>query len=260
MPRFAANVTMLFTELPFLDRFEAAARAGFEGVECQFPYEHPAAEIADRLRRHGQRLVLHNLPVGNGQGGERGIACIPGREDEFRRGLDAAIGYATALGCPQLNCLAGLTPAGVEPERVHATLAANLRHADERLAAEGIRLLVESVNARDVPGFHLTRTAEVRALIEEGGLRNTFIQYDVYHAQVTEGDIARTLEANLDLIRHVQIADNPGRHEPGTGEIGFPFLFGHLDRIGYDGWIGCEYRPSGPTVDSFAWLPAALGS
>jgi hydroxypyruvate isomerase len=206
------------------------------------------------------RQVLHNLPAGDWSAGERGIACIPGREAEFRHGVDKAIRYATVLGCQQLNCLVGIAPADAAANEVHTTLVDNLRHAEERLAGEGIRLLIEPVNTRDIPGFHLTNTGQARRLIEESGLRNTFIQYDAYHMQIMEGDLARTIEANLDLIRHVQIADNPGRHEPGTGEIAYDFLFRHLDAIGYDGWVGCEYKPLGRTDEGLGWRPAAAAA
>ena len=260
MPKFAANLTMLFNELPFLDRFDAACRAGFTGVEYLFPYEYTAEALLSRLRRCGLRQVLHNLPAGDWAGGERGIACIPGREREFRDGVEQAIRYATTLGCTQLNCLVGITPKGEEAERVEATLLENLRQADARLAEEGIDLLVEPVNTRDIPGFHLNRTAQARRLIEEGGLTSTYIQYDIYHMQIMEGDLARTIEANLPLIRHVQLADNPGRNEPGTGEINYEFLFRHLDAIGYAGWIGCEYKPRGLTGEGLSWRPAAAPS
>lgn len=254
MPKFAANLTMLFNEVPFLDRFDAAGRAGFKAIEYLFPYDFPVDSLVDGLRRNGQAQVLHNLPAGNWAGGERGIACIPGREEEFRQGVDEAIRYATALGCAQLNCLVGIAPSGAEPDRVRATLLENLGHADGRLSREGIALLIEPVNTRDIPGFYLNRTAQARGLIEDAGLRNTFLQYDIYHMQVMEGDLARTLEANLDLIRHVQLADNPGRNEPGTGEINYDFLFRHLDRLGYAGWIGCEYKPAARTEEGLAWL------
>jgi hydroxypyruvate isomerase len=257
MPKFAANLTMLFTELPFLDRFDAACRAGFTGVEYLFPYDFQADGLVCRLRRFGLRQVLHNLPAGDWAGGERGIACIPGREQEFREGVDRAIRYATVLGCSQLNCLVGIAPKDAPAEAVEATLIENLRYAERRLAEEGICLLIEPVNTRDIPGFYLNRTAQARQIIETGGLTNTFIQYDAYHMQIMEGDLARTIEANLDLIRHVQIADNPGRNEPGTGEINYAFLFRHLDALGYDGWIGCEYKPLGRTLDGLSWRPAA---
>jgi hydroxypyruvate isomerase len=253
MPKFAANLTMLFNELPFLDRFDAACRAGFTGVEYLFPYEYPVEALLCRLRRYGLRQVLHNLPAGDWAAGERGIACIPGREAEFRAGVEQAIRYATTLGCTQLNCLVGIAPQHAEPKRVDDTVKHNLRHANERAAAEGLCLLIEPVNTRDIPGFYLSRTAQARRLIEDGGLTNTFIQYDIYHMQIMEGDLARTIEANLDLIRHVQLADNPGRNEPGTGEINYEFLFRHLDQLGYSGWIGCEYKPRGRTSDGLTW-------
>jgi len=260
VPRFAANLTMLFNELPFLDRFEAAAKAGFEGVEYLFPYEFEVDALAQRLRRHSLTQVLHNLPAGDWAGGERGIACLPGREQEFRDGVNTAIAYATAFGCTQLNCLVGIAPQDAAPAEIETTLAENLRFAAGKLADVGILLLVEPVNTRDIPGFHLNRTAQARALIEENSLVNTFIQYDIYHMQIMEGDLARTIEANLDLIRHVQLADNPGRNEPGTGEINYDFLFRHLDAIGYAGWVGCEYKPRAATTDGLIWLPVSQSS
>ncbi|WP_439589397.1 hydroxypyruvate isomerase [Hydrogenophaga sp.] len=255
MPRFAANLSMLFGELPFLDRFEAAARAGFRGVEYLFPYDFDARELAARLSDHGLEQVLHNLPAGDWAAGERGVACIPGREAEFRTGVDAALRYAQALGCRQLNCLAGIAPTGVPDDEVRATLRSNLRHAAREFAASGIRLLVEAINTRDIPGFYVNRTTQARALIED--IDNAWLQYDIYHMQIMEGDLARTLETHLDRIAHVQLADNPGRHEPGSGEINYPFLFRHLDTIGYDGWVGCEYKPSGTTTQGLGWLAAS---
>ena len=260
MPRFAANLTMLFNEVPFLDRFNAACVAGFKGVEYLFPYGFEVDALVCRLRRYGLTQVLHNLPAGDWAGGERGIACLPGREQEFREGVDTALRYATALGCKQLNCLVGIVPDNAAPEAIEATLVENLRFAAQKLVDAGIALLVEPVNTRDIPGFFLNRTGQARALIEGHGLTNTFIQYDIYHMQIMEGDLARTIEANLDLIRHVQLADNPGRNEPGTGEINYDFLFQHLDRIGYAGWVGCEYKPRGLTADGLTWLAAPRGS
>ena len=255
MPRFAANLTMLFNEVPFLDRFQAAAEAGFEGVEYLFPYDFPAEELAERLRRHGLQQVLHNLPPGDWAAGERGIASLPGREEEFRDGVARAIRYATALQCPQVNCLAGLTPAGADAGQLEATFVSNLRYAAAELKNAGIRLLIEPINTRDIPGFFLTGTKQARRIIDAVGSDNLFVQYDIYHMQIMEGDLARTIEANLDRIAHIQLADNPGRNEPGTGEINYPFLFGHLDRIGYQGWIGCEYKPAGKTAEGLDWLP-----
>lgn len=254
MPAFAANLTMMFTEVPFLDRFAQARAAGFRGVEYLFPYEFEAAELAGRLKREGLTQVLHNLPAGDWAAGERGIACHPGREHAFRAGVETALRYANALGCRQLNCLAGIAPAGVERERAEAVLVDNLRYAAAALAAEGIRLLIEPINTRDIPGFFLNRTAQALDLIDKVGSDNLFVQYDIYHMQIMEGDLARTIEANLPRIAHVQLADNPGRHEPGTGEINYPFLFEHLDRIGYKGWVGCEYKPLGATDAGLGWL------
>ena len=254
MPQFAANLTTLFNELPFLDRFEAAAGAGFEGVEYLFPYDYDVDALVSRLRRFGLTQVLHNLPAGNWANGERGIACLPGREAEFRAGVEQAVTYAGALGCRQINCLVGVAPADTAPRLLTATLVSNLRYAATRLSEAGIRLLIEPINTHDIPGFFLTTTRQARRLIEIGELDNVAIQYDAYHMQVMEGDLARTIASNLDLIGHIQVADNPGRHEPGTGEINYDFLFDHIDRIGYRGWIGCEYKPRERTVDGLGWM------
>ncbi|GJD75815.1 hydroxypyruvate isomerase [Methylobacterium goesingense] len=254
MPRFAANLTMLFQEHDFLDRFGEAARAGFRGVEFLFPYEHRTAAIAERLACHDLSLVLHNLPAGDWAAGERGIAVLPERRPEFREGVARAIDAAGALGCGQVNCLAGIAPSGLGRDRLRDTLRENLAYAAAALKRAGIRLLIEPVNTRDIPGFFLTGTAQAVALIDEVGSDNLFLQYDAYHMQIMEGDLARTIEANLPRIAHVQLADNPGRHEPGTGEINYPFLFGHLDALGYRGWIGCEYRPASGTRDGLSWF------
>jgi hydroxypyruvate isomerase len=254
MPRFAANLTMLFNEVDFLDRFGAAARAGFRGVEYLFPYPYPREALAERLHEHGLTQVLHNLPAGNWAAGERGIACHPDRTGEFQDGVEKAIEYARALGCPRVNCLAGIAPPGVPAERLRETLVANLRFAAGRLGAAGIQLLVEPINTRDIPGFFLCRTAQALSILDEVASPDLALQYDAYHMQVMEGDLARTLEANLARIGHVQIADNPGRHEPGTGEIHHPFLFAHLDRIGYRGWVGCEYKPATTTEAGLGWF------
>ena len=254
MPRFAANLSMLFTELPFLDRFEAAAGAGFQAVEFLFPYAHPVADIRSRLRDNGLQLVLHNLPAGDWDAGERGIACHPDRVPEFRAGVTRAIDYATALGLKQLNCLAGIEPAGESPARLHETFVSNLRHAAEQLQYAGIRLLIEPINIFDIPGFHLNRTAQALAILDEVGSDQLFLQYDIYHAQRMEGELAGTLARHLPRIGHVQLADNPGRHEPGTGEINYRFLFEHLDRIGYAGWVGCEYKPDAGTAAGLHWI------
>lgn len=256
MPQFAANLTMLFTERPFLDRFEAAASAGFRAVEFLFPYAYAAEDIRARLDAHGLLLVLHNLPAGDWDAGERGIACLPDRVDEFRAGVERAVAYAKVLGVKQLNCLAGKAPAGVAEAELRRTLVNNLRHAAQRLAGEGLKLLVEPINTHDIPGFYLTRTQQAIDLLDEVGADNAFLQYDIYHAQRTEGELAATLEKHLDRIAHVQLADNPGRHEPGTGEIRYEFLFPHLDRIGYCGWVGCEYKPATTTEAGLGWIRA----
>ncbi len=253
MPRFAANLTMLFTEVPFLDRFERAARAGFQAVEFLFPYAFAAEEIRRRLDAHQLQLVLHNLPAGDWDAGERGIACLPDRVEEFRAGVATAIAYAKALGVTQLNCLAGKAPAGADPALLQHTLVDNLRFAAAALREAGIKLLLEPINTADIPGFFVNRTAQALALLDEVGADNLFLQYDLYHAQRMEGELAATLEKHLPRIAHVQLADNPGRHEPGTGEINYPFLFAHLDRIGYRGWIGCEYKPATTTEAGLHW-------
>ena len=262
MPRFAANLTLLFNELPFLERFGAAAQVGFRGVEYLFPYPYPAEQLAERLGQYGLTQVLHNLPAGDWAAGERGIACLPGREDEFQAGVEMALRYARILGCGQLNCLAGIAPQGVAPEVIRETFIRNLRFAAAALGQEGIRLLIEPINTFDMPGFYLNRTAQAKALIEAVGSDNLFLQYDVYHAQRMEGELAATLQRCLPLIGHIQVADNPGRHEPGTGEIHYPYLFGLLDTLGYAGWVGAEYHPRTTTAVGLGWLacyPPAVG-
>jgi hydroxypyruvate isomerase len=245
---------MLFGEVEFLDRFGAAARAGFRGVEFLFPYPFPREALRERLERHRLTQVLHNLPGGDWAQGERGIACLPDRVGEFQDGVGLAVEYARALGCAQLNCLAGIAPGGVAEERIRATLVSNLRFAAGLLGEAGIRLLVEPINTRDIPGFYLCHTAQALEIIEEVGAANLALQYDAYHMQVMEGDLAATIERHLGRIAHVQIADNPGRHEPGTGEINYPFLLAHLDRLGYQGWVGCEYKPAGTTEAGLGWM------
>lgn len=253
MIRFSANISMLFPEVDFLDRFEQAAGAGFKAVECMFLYPWKKEELAEKLAKYGLQQVLFNMPAGDWAGGERGLACLPGREGEFREGVGLAIEYAQALGCPNVNCLVGLTPAD-SPEKVRRTLIDNLRFASEALGKKGIRLLVEPLNNRDVPGFYLSDTRSALALIEEAGHPNLWLQYDVYHMQVMEGDLIRTIGDNLKRIAHIQIADNPGRNEPGTGEINYQNIFRFLDRQGYAGWIGCEYRPLGKTMEGLEWI------
>ena len=258
MHRFAANLSMLFTEAPLLERFERAARAGFAAVEIQFPYDLPAEQLQQELFRNKLSLVLFNLPAGNWAAGERGIACHPDRVDEFRQGIDTALAYAAALGTSQLNCLAGIRPANVPADTARHVLIDNLRYAALRLKAHGLKLLIEPINTFDIPGFIVNGTRQALELIAEvardGKADNLYLQYDVYHMQRMEGDLANTLSANLEKIAHIQIADNPGRHEPGTGEIHFDFLLNHLDRIGYRGWVGCEYKPATTTEAGLGWL------
>ncbi len=259
MPKFAANLSMLFTEVDFLDRFQAAAEAGFKGVEYLFPYDFEAAEIKRRLDDNGLTQVLFNLPAGDWAAGERGIACHPDRVEEFRAGVDRAIAYARVLGNTQVNCLAGIQPEGVSDAEARQTLVENLRFAADKLADAGILLVAEPINTRDIPGFFLNRTEQALAIFDEVGSDNLKLQYDIYHMQIMEGDLAPTIETHFDRIAHVQIADNPGRHEPGTGEINYPFLFAHLDRLGYQGWIGAEYKPAGRTQEGLGWLDAVCG-
>lgn len=260
MPRFAANLSMLFTELAMLDRFEAAARVGFQAVELQFPYAWEATDIGQRLRDNGLALVLHNLPAGNWEAGERGIACHPDRVDEFRAGVAKAIAYAQALGVGQLNCLAGIAPSGVADAVLHETLVANLAYAASALKAQGLKLLLEPINTFDIPGFYVHHTAQAVAILDQVGADNAFVQYDIFHAQRMEGELAGTLQRFLHRIGHIQLADNPGRHEPGTGEVNFRYLLGLLDTLGYDGYIGCEYKPQDPNVGGtqagLQWLKA----
>jgi len=254
MTRLAANLTMLFNEVDFLDRFEHAAKAGFRGVEFLFPYAYRLDDIAARLDANRLELVLHNLPAGDWAGGERGIACHPGREAEFQDGVGAAIEYAKGLGVKQLNCLAGIVPPGVMLEEAYSTLVSNLEFAAGKLKQEGIRLLVEPINTFDIPGFFLHGTRQALDLIHATGSDNLFLQYDIYHMQRMEGELAATIKANLPLIRHIQLADNPGRFEPGTGEINYRYLLGMLDEIGYDGWVGCEYKPKAGTAQGLHWI------
>jgi len=231
MPKFSANLTMLFGEVDFLDRFERAAKAGFKGVEYLFPYAFEKGQLVNELGRCGLQQVLHNLPAGDWQAGERGIACLPGREGEFQEGVGNAIEYAKALKCPLLNCLVGKTPGGAPPENIRQTLVNNLRFAATTLEKEDIRFLIEPLNERDIPGFYLVHTRDAVELIEEVNHPNLWVQYDVYHMQIMEGNLTRTIQENIDRIAHIQIADNPGRHEPGSGEVNFTNLFRFIDEV-----------------------------
>jgi hydroxypyruvate isomerase len=259
MPKFAANLTMLFTEVGFLERFGAAAKSGFEAVEYLFPYDFDKDALRARLAEHGLEQVLHNLPAGNWAAGERGIACLPDRVAEFESGVDRAIEYATALGCTRVNCLAGIRPAGVETDVARRTLIRNLQYAAPRLEAAGIALLIEPINTRDVPGFYLPGTAPALEIIAAAGSKNLFLQFDMYHMHMMGEDLAQTIKDHRSAIAHMQLADAPGRHEPGTGEINYPALFELIDRVGYTGWIGCEYNPLTSTEQSFKWCPALAG-
>lgn len=254
MPKFSANLTMLFTEVDFLDRFVRASQFGFKGVEYLFPYGWKKEQLAEKLEKYGLQQVLHNLPAGNWDAGERGIACLPGREGEFQESVAKAIEFAKALKCPRLNCLVGKTPQGIPLEKVRQTLLSNLRFAAAALEKEGIRLLIEPLNDQDIPGFYLVHTRDALELMQEVKHPNLLLQYDIYHMQMMEGNLTKTILNNLSRIGHIQLADIPGRHEPGTGEINFTNLFRFIDQAGYEGWIGCEYTPIGKTEDSLQWI------
>jgi hydroxypyruvate isomerase len=252
--KFAANLSMLFTESPFLERFALAARAGFRGVEFLSPYEHDAADIADRLNAHALELALFNLPPGDWAGGERGIAIFQERQNEFRNGVALAVQYAKALDCERLHCLAGIAPIDANSETLLGTYIENLRFAAGEMRAIGATLLIEPINTRDAPGYFLTSCAQARDVISRVGAPNLRLQFDAYHAHIMEGQVAELAASSFDLIRHVQIADAPGRHEPGTGEIDFAELLSRLDALGYAGWIGCEYKPRFTTADGLSWF------
>jgi len=258
MAKFSANISMLFKEVDFLDRFERSARAGFRAVEFMFPYEWDKSLLKARIQAHGLQVVLHNLPPGNWSAGERGLACLPDRVTEFREGVVRAIDYATTLGCPRLNCLAGIPPTTLPADRWRETLISNVRYAAEETGKAGIALLVEAINIVDMPGFCLNRTSTTIDLIREVDHPNLFLQYDVYHMQMTEGNLINTIRLNLPRIAHIQIADVPGRHEPGTGEINFENLFQAVDAMGYAGWIGCEYMPAAQTEAGLGWVSQYL--
>jgi hydroxypyruvate isomerase len=257
VPRFAANLSMLYTEVPFLDRFERAARSGFDAVEFLFPYAFPAAEIKARLDANGLALALFNTPAGDWEGGERGLACLPARAADFRAGVARAIEYASALGAPTVHCMAGLAPAGVDAATLRETYVGNLRHAASEFQRVGLKAVIEPINAYDIPGYYLNRSAQALSVMDEVGAANLLLQYDIYHAQRSEGELAATMERHVARIGHMQLADNPGRHEPGSGEINYPYLFEHIDRIGYNGFVGCEYKPAARTEDGLGWFERA---
>lgn len=265
MPRFAANLSMLYPEHAFLDRFEAAARDGFQGVEYLFPYEHEPQELAARLRAHGLEQVLFNGPPGDWAGGERGLACLPGRQDEFREGIGRALRYAEALACPRVHVMAGLVPAGKERAELRPTYVDNIRWASRAAAKQGVDVLLEPINTRDIPGFFLNRQDHAHELLAEIGEPNVKVQMDLYHCQIVEGDVAMKIRQYLPTGRvgHFQIAGVPQRHEPDLGELNHPYLFGVIDEVAqacdWKGWVGCEYRPArgsqpGGTSEGLGWL------
>lgn len=260
MPRFSANLSLLFTEVPLLERFQQAASSGFKAVEIQFPYELDIDTISDQLQRYDLQLDLINFPAGDWQAGDRGIACDPNRKQEFIDGVDQATSYAKALQCPQINCLAGIQPESVDQEQALSTLRENLQYADQKLGQQGIRLNIEAINTEDIPGFFLHHSDQVVELIDQWELTNSYLQYDVYHMQIMEGAVIETIQRFADRIGHIQIADTPGRHQPGTGTIDFPNLFKALDIVGYTGWVALEYNPLGETKSSFNWMDAYVKS
>ncbi len=254
MPKFSANLSMLFKEVDFLDRFERAAKVGFKGVEFLFPYEWDKEELQERILKHHLEMVLFNLPAGHWSAGERGLACLPDRVHEFQEGVGLAMEYATALKCRRVNCLAGIPPVTVADEKKWESLVSNVRFAAEETQKAGVTLVVEAINSQDIPGFCLSTTKQVLALLKAADHPNAHIQYDIYHMQIMEGNLTKTIGENVERIRHMQLADVPGRHEPGTGEINFDHIFRFVDGLSYDGWIGCEYNPSKTTEESLSWL------
>lgn len=253
MPKLCANLHFLFQELPFLDRFAAAADAGFRGVECLVPYEAPADAIAERLRRHGLTLALFNLPSGDREKGERGFGALPGREAEFAAGVEQALGYALATGGKRIHALSGVWPEGRDKAEGEAVLVANLRRAADRVAPHGIELLLEPINPRDIPGYFLNTPGEAAAILDRVARANVRLQLDLYHCQIVAGDLATHVRRLLPRIAHIQIAGVPERHEPDRGEVNFAYLLDLLDALGYEGWVGCEYRPAAGTVAGLGW-------
>ncbi|QGP92550.1 Hydroxypyruvate isomerase [Neomoorella glycerini] len=256
MPKFAANLTMLFTELPFLERFNAARKAGFRAVEFLFPYEYAINDIKSLLAENSLQVVLFNLPAGNWAAGERGIAADPGRKEEFRDGVRQAINWAGQLNVSRLNCLAGKVNPAFSQEEHWQALVDNVHYAAQVLAEYDLKLMVEPINHYDVPGFFLNTTRQALQLINDVNMPNVYLQYDLYHAQKEEGNLTVTLRENIQKIGHIQIADNPGRHQPGTGEINYPFLLREIDSLGYEGYVSLEYIPEPDTLSSLGWLTA----
>ena len=258
MPKLAANLSLLFTEHGFLERFDAARKAGFRAVEYQYPYELEPGEVAAAARDAGVQVVLHNVPRGNAQRGEHGTACLPGREQDFRRDLERAVEYARPAGCPRLHCLAGVMPPDADREATHGAYVSNLKYAAGRLRRESMRLLIEPVSERTAANYFLGGSAQAIRVLDEVAADNAFLQYDLFHMHILEGNLASTIERLLPRIGHMQLADAPGRDEPGSGEINFGFLLAHIDRLGYAGWVGCEYNPRGDTVQGLKWAKSYL--
>ncbi len=259
MTRLAANLTMLFTDLPFLERIDAAAAAGFRAIECVEPYVAPANEVAERLQRHDLTAALFNMPPGDWAAGDRGYGADPARIDEFRRSIDVALDYARAAGCKTLHLMAGKIAVDADRAACTRTLVDNIRLAADKVAADGITLVLEPINTKvDIPGYFYATTAAALEILDLADRPNVKLLYDIYHMQIMEGDIARTIERLLPRIGHIQLADNPGRNEPGTGEISYPWLLGRLEALGYDGWIGCEYKPAGDTAAGLGWAKPYL--
>ena len=254
MPTFAANLSMMFNEVPFLERFEAAAEAGFKGVEYLFPYDYPVEVLEELLRKHKLENVLFNLPPGDWSAGERGITCIPGRESEFRDGVEIALSYATRLKTVRLHAMAGIAPGGAQAGALKSTYISNLKYAAAKFAKHGIALLIEAINTRDMPGFYLSTQAQSYETLLAVDAPNLKMQMDCYHMQIMEGDLAVKLRKYAPHCGHVQIAGVPERHEPDTGEIRYSYIFDVLDEIGYSGWVGCEYRPANKTLDGLSWF------
>lgn len=254
MPRFAANLTMMYNEYAFPDRFAAAAKDGFAAVEYLFPYDFAAGELKARLDAHGLTQALFNAPPGDWAAGERGIASLPGREEEFARGVDHALEYAAVLGNDKVHVMAGLVGHEGDRARHRDVYLHNLACAAEKARSAGITILIEPINTRDMPGYFLSRQDEAQAIRRELGAPNLKVQFDCYHCQIVEGDLATKLERDMAGIGHIQIAGVPERHEPDVGELNYPYLFALIDTLGYDGWIGCEYRPRAGTSDGLAWF------
>ena len=258
MPKFNANLTMMFNEFDFMGRFKQAHLHGFMGVEILFPYAYPQDEVGDTLLKNNLELVLFNMPPGDFEAGDRGLACLPDRISEFQDNVHIAINYAAPLNCKRLHCMAGLTPAQHSNEIIEETFIHNVRFAADLCRDHNIEVMIESINTRDIPGYYLNYSYQAERLLEMIDRPNVGFQYDIYHMQIMEGDLAPTIERLIPHIKHMQLADTPGRHEPGTGEINYSFIFSAIDALGYDGWIGCEYRPLKDTISGLDWIKPYL--